>query len=118
MSGDCTLAGVRHCSSSVPGCRLVSGRVARYSMCSAYRWPRVTAGAPVKLGECQYWAVSPGPVPLAGVSTEDGTAVRSAVSIIDAAFTGSLPGVNVTWVPDPARAVMPGRVGVPVVGAT
>ena len=72
----------------------------------------------MKLGECQYWAVRPGPVPLAGVSTEDGTAVMSAVSIIDAAFTGSLPGVNVTRAADPARAVMPCRVGVPVVGAT
>ena len=42
----------------------------------------------------------------------------SAVSIMDAALTGSLPGVNVTLAADPARAVMPCRVGVPVVGET
>ena len=42
----------------------------------------------------------------------------SAVSIMDAALTGSLPRVKVTLARAPARAVMPCRVGVDTVGST
>jgi hypothetical protein len=56
--------------------------------------------------------------PLAGNSTNEETAVMSCVSIIGAALTGSLPAVNDTVAPGPARAVTPCRVGVPVVGDT
>jgi hypothetical protein len=81
------------------------------------RSTRVTAGAPLNVVLCQYCAVRPGPVPLAGDSTDEGTAVMSSVSIIDAALTGSLPGVKVTVAPDPRHGDIP-EVSVPVVGDT